>query len=121
MHISPQKAILIPYKDINNERKRFSIMQAFRLNKLNITMETGPEYLLPSASIQSFFRVIFFVLGGKKEKIENNVWLTDGDVLRITMNVSVRFNLFILLRKLISMIKEKTKQLCQKKIKNSTI
>lgn len=121
MHISPQKAILIPYKDINNERKRFSIMRAFRLNKLNITMETGPEYLLPSASIQTFFRVIFFVFGGKKEKIENNVWLTDGDALRITMNVSVRFNLFILLRKLISMIKEKIKQLCQKKIKNSTI
>lgn len=34
MHVSPQKAILIPYKDLNRERKRFSIMRAFHLRKI---------------------------------------------------------------------------------------
>ena len=121
VHVSPKKAILIPYKDLNNERKRFSIMRTFRLNKINITTETGAEYLLPSAVAHAGFRILFFILGGKKEKIENNVWLVDGDVLRITMNVSVRFNLFILLRKIVTTIKEKMKQIWQKNIKKSTI
>ena len=111
VHSSPQKAILIAYKDLDNERKRFSIMRAFHLREINVTMETGPEYLLPSAMVQAIFRLLFFICGGKKEKVENNVWLTDGDALRITMNMSVRFNLYILLRKFISMIKEKIKQL----------
>ena len=121
MHLSPKKAVLIPYKDLNNERKRFSIMRTFRLRKLQITTETGAEYLLPCAATQAVFRLIFFILGGKKEKIENNLWLTDGDVLRITMNLSVRFNLFILFRRLIITIKEQIKDLWQKKIKKLTI
>ncbi len=121
VHVSPKKAILIPYKDLDNERKRFSIMRTFRLLKLQITTETGAEYLLPCAATQAGFRLIFFILGGKKEKIENNLWLTDGDVLRVTMNISVRFNLFILLRKIVTTIKEKMKQIWQKNIKKSTI
>ena len=121
MHVSSQKAILIPYRDLNRERKRFSIMRTFRLRKLQITTETGAEYLLPCAATQAVFRLIFFILGGKKEKIENNLWLTDGDVLRITMNLSVRFNLFILFRRLIITIKEQIKDLWQKKIKKLTI
>ena len=121
IHISPQKAILIAYKDLDRERKRFSIMRTFRLNKIQITMETGPEYLLPSSAIQATFRLIFFILGGKKEKIENNAWLTDGDVLRITMNISLRFNIFLLLRRLMITIKERIKQLWRKNIKKSII
>ena len=106
MHIAPQKAILIPYADMEKERKRFSIMRTFRLRKLQITTEIGPEYLLPSAATQAVFRCIFFLLGGERERIENNLWLIDGDVLRITMNFSVRFNVFVLLRRLVSTIKE---------------
>ena len=99
MHISPEKAILIPYKDLDRERKRFSIMRSFRLKGINITMETGAAYLLWCSAIQALFRGIFLLLGGNKEKIENNLWLADGDVLRLTMNFTIRFNLFILLRK----------------------
>ena len=121
VHISPQKAILIPYKNLDNERKRFSIMRRFRLNKINITVETGPEYLLSSIVMQTLFRIIFFILGEEKGKIENNLWVTDGDALRITMNISVRFNLYILLRKLMIAIKEKMKELWRKSIKKSTI
>ena len=121
MHISPQKAILIPYRDLNRERQRFSIMRAFHLHKINLTVETGAEYLLSSAMIHGILRAIFFILGGKKETIENNVWLVDGDVLRITMNFTIRFNLFILLRRAMITIKEQIKQVWRRKIKNSTI
>ena len=121
MHVSSQKAILIPYRDLNRERKRFSIMRAFHLHKINLTVETGAEYLLPSATIHGILRAIFFILGGKKEKIENNVWLVDGDVLRVTMNFTIRFNLFILLCRAMITIKEQIKQVWLRKIKNSTI
>ena len=99
MHISPQKAILLPYKDLERERKHFSIMRSFRLKEINITTETGPEYLLWSAAMQTAFRGAFLLLGGNKEKMENNLWLTDGDILRLTMNFTIRLNVFILLRR----------------------
>ena len=121
VHISPQRAILIAYKDLDSEKKRLFIMRSFRLKKMNITVETGAEYLLSCTAIQAFFRLIFFAIGGKKEKIENNIWLTDGDVLRITMNVSIRLNLFILLRRLVITIKEQMKGLWLKNIKKSTV
>ena len=119
VHVSSKKAILIPYKDLNNERKRFSVIRTFRLKGLNVTVETGPEYLLHVGSMQILLRIIFFAMGGKKEKIENNVWLTDGDILRISLNFIVRFNLFIILRNFIKYLKEKIKLLCQTKIKKS--
>ena len=107
MHISEKKAILIPYRDLDSKRKRFSVIRAFRLKELNITVETGAEYLLPVSIFQVLFRIFFFVQGGKKEKIENNLWLTDGDVLRISSNLTVRFNLFIILCDLFIKLKEK--------------
>ena len=107
MHVSEKKAILIPYGDLDSERKRFSVIRAFRLKELNITVETGAEYLLAVSAFQILFRIFFFLQGGKKEKIENNLWLTDGDVLRISSNLTVRFNLFIILRDLFIKLKEK--------------
>ena len=121
VHVSPKKAILIPYSEMNNERKRFSVIRTFRLKTLTITSETGAEYLLPVTLAQSAFRIYFFAMGGKKEKIENNLWLTDGDTLRISLHFIIRFNLFIILRNFVKYLKEKIKVLCQTKIKKSTI
>ena len=117
VHLSNRKAVLIQYSDMDKERKRFSILRTFRLKTLVITSETGAAYLLPVALSQVAFRVYFFAMGGKKEKLENNLWLTDGDTLRISVHFIVRFNLFIILRNL----KERIKVLCQTKIKESTI
>ncbi len=120
LHISQKKAILIPYSQVNSERKRFSVLRTFRLKTLQITTETGAEYLLPVSLAQVLFRAIFLYMGGKKEKLENNLWLTDGDVLRVSVNFIIRFNLFIILRNFLKFLKEKTKLLWQKKMKNST-
>ena len=121
IHVSKEKAILIPYTQLDSERKRFSFIKTFRLKAFLLTTETGADYLLPMGALQMLLRCYFFLRGGKKENIENNVWLTDGDVLRISFYTRLFFNVFILLKNLLKFLKEKIKILWQKKIKNSTI
>ena len=101
MHVSPQKAILIAYGDLDSERKRLAILKSVKLERFHITVETGAEYLLATSVCQMILRIIFFILGGERDKIENNVWLTNGDVLRISSNFTIRFNLFTILKNLI--------------------
>ncbi len=121
LHLSREKAKLIPYSQLNSERKRFSFIRSFRLIAFTLTTETGVEYLLPIATAHTFLRAYFFSIGGDKDKIENNVWLTDGDELRVSLNSVIYFNLYMLIRNFIVFIKEKIKILWQKKIKKSTI
>lgn len=121
VHISPKKAVLLPYERMNSERKRFSFIKTFRLVSFNLTTETGAEYLLPISTAHTFLRAYFFATGGDKDKIENNLWLTDGDVLRVSLNSVLYFNLYILLRNFIIFLKEKMKILWRKKTKKSTI
>ncbi len=121
LHVSKKKAILIPYSKLNSERKRFSFIKTFRLKKFLLTTESGAEYLFLTALAHGVLRTVFFVKGGKKEKIENNLWLTDGDVLRVSLNCLIYFNLFILLKNFIKFCKEKIRLLCRKKIKKSTL
>ncbi len=120
LHISPKKAILIPYADMDNERKRFSFVKGFRLVAFTITTETGAEYLFSVALAQTALRIVFFLLGGKKEKIENNLWLTNGDVLRVSFRVVAYFNVFMMLCAFFKFLKEKLIILWQKKKKKST-
>lgn len=115
VHITQKKAILIPYSQVNSERKKFSVIRTFRLKTLAFTTETGAEYLLPISILQTIFRTAFFAMGGKKEKLKNHLWLTDGDTLRISVNFIIRFNLFIILRNFVIFLKEKIKTVWQKK------
>lgn len=120
LHVSPKKAILIPYSEVNSERKKFSFMKTFRLLAFTLTTETGAEYLFPVSLAHMALRVYFFMIGGKKEKIENNLWLTDGDVLRVSLNIVAYFNGYILLVNFFKFLKEKIKILWQRKRKKST-
>ena len=104
---------------MNNDRKRFSIMKTFHLHSFILTIETGAEYLFLTSMVHAILRTYFFARGGEKENIENNLWLTDGDVLRVSLTFTVRFNLFILLCDFIQFIKEKFKTIWRKKTKNS--
>ena len=119
LHVSPKKAILIPYSEKDNERKKFSFVKTFRLISFILTTETGAEYLLPVSVAHTFLRAYFFILGGDKERIENNLWLTDGDVLRVSLNSVLYFNLFILIKNFLKFLKEKMQILWQKKTKKS--
>ncbi len=115
LHISKKKAILLPYSKMNSERKKFSIVKTFRLKRFSLTTETGAEYLPLTAVVHTVLRTYFFIKGEKKEGIENNLWLTDGDVLRISFHILVYFNLFILFKNFIKFCKEKIRILWQKK------
>lgn len=121
LHVSEKKAILIPYSQMNSERKRFSFIKTFRLIAFNLTTETGAEYLLPVALAHTALRAYFFTIGGDKDKIENNLWLTDGDTLRVSLNFVIFFNLYILLKNFIKFLKEKIKILWRKRKKKSTV
>ncbi len=120
LHISPKKAILKPYSGMDSERKRFSFTKAFRIVSFSLTTETGAEYLLPVSIAHTALRAVFFSVGGERENIENNLWLTDGDELKISMNLVTFFNLFILLCAFLKFLKEKIKSLWRKKTKKST-
>ena len=120
LHVSEKKAFLVPYNKMNNERKRFSFMRTFRLVSCVLTTETGAEYLLPASYAHMFLRTYFFAIGGEKEHIENNIWLTDGDVLRVSASVTLRFTLFLILKNLIKFLKEKIK-IWRKKKEKSTV
>ncbi len=121
LHVTEKKAILLPYSKMNSERKRFSFMRTFRLISCVFTTETGAEYLLPISYAHMILRTYFFVIGGNKEGIENNVWLTDGDVLRISASIILRFNLFLILKNVIKFLKEKIKHLWRKKKEKSVV
>lgn len=120
VHISKTKALLLPYSRVNQERKRFSFMSTFRLHAFALTTETGAEYLLPLAYVHTIFRIYFFAKGGDKRNIENNLWLLDGDVLRISASLLMKFTLFIILKNIFIFIKEKLKELWRKSMKKST-
>ncbi len=117
LHITRKKAILIPYAQMESERKKFSFVKTFQLKSFILTTETGAEYLPLTAIGHVVLRTIFFIKGGNKKGIENNLWLTNGDVLRISLNCLIRLNLFILLKSFLKFCKEKIKILWQKKIK----
>jgi hypothetical protein len=116
VHVSEKKAILIPYKEMAGKRKSFSIFKTFRLKSFRLTTESGAEYLFLTAAAHAVLRTLFFIKGGEKEGIENNLWLTDGDVLRISLNVLFYFNLFILLKSFIKFCKEKLRYYVRQKL-----
>ena len=120
LHLSRKKAILVPYKQLDSERKKFSFFKTFRLKGFNLTTESGAEYLFITAAAHAFLRTAFFIKGGEKEYIENNLWLTDGDELRLSLNCLLYFNFYILLKGFLKFCKEKIGTLCRKKMKKST-
>ena len=120
LHVSEKKAIIVPYSQLNSERKRFSFIKTFRLVSLKLTTETGAEYLLPIATLETLLRGYFLVMDKHKGRIENHLWLTDGDELRISLNCVIFFNLFIVLKNFLKFLKEKIKLLCRKKTQKST-
>lgn len=115
MHLSQKKAVLIPYSQVDSERKKFSFIKTFRLKELVLTAETGAEYLFLSSVVHTILRIFFLIKVGDREKIKNNLWLTDGDVLRLSLNSLLYFNLFMLFKNFLIFLKEKIKIYVRKK------
>lgn len=120
-HVSKKKAMLIPYSQVNAERKRFSIFRTFRLKSIRLTVETGAEYLLPIAMMHELLQTYSSLKSERSFSCRNVLWLNNGDLLRISLQFTVYFNLYIILRFIYKVLKEKIIRSCRKKIKNSTI
>jgi len=117
VHLTQKKAVLVPYSQMDSERKRFSFIKTFRLKKLITTVETGAEYLFPIAVADKLSQIWLFARGVDKNKVRNNILLSNGDVLQISLNALIYFNLFIVLKNFVIFLKEKIK-IWQKKTKN---
>ncbi len=118
IHLTKNKAVIVPYLQLNNERKRFSFMGTFRLKSCLLTTETGAEYIPLAMLVHATTRTYYTLKGGKATGIENKLWLTDGDVLRMAFRFTVSFNLFIVLKMFLAFLKEKLKNIWLKKVKN---
>ena len=119
MHVSENKAFLFPFGRMNDDRKKFAFVKTFRLLRFHLTTETGVEYLLPSLILSRLLRAYLQVKSQYLLNIKTNVWLTDGDVLRISGNWLLFFNLFIIMKNFIIFLKEKMQILWRKKIEKS--
>lgn len=121
LHVSPEKAILIDYSEMNGKRKKFSFMKSFRLQSFVITAETGAEYLLGVSLAHTFVQTYLLYKDSERKNIRSNLWLTDGDILKITGHITLFFNLFILVMEFIKFLKEKIKSICRNKTEKSII
>ena len=119
LHIAKNKAVLLPYRGMNEKRKKFLFVKAFKLRYFAITSETGGEYLLPVSIAHTTLKALFYGFGGKREHV--NLWLKNGDDLKVAINLVAWFNIFILLKEFLKFLKEKMKWIIEKKIKKSTV
>ena len=96
VHISEKKAILLPYTGMNEERKKFKIFRSFRLISLEATAETGADYFAGAGLV---FAALKGYLHLKCEAKKSNVklFLTDGDVLRLSLKITAYFQIGVLL------------------------
>ena len=118
-HASDKKAIIVPYSQVHTERKRFSMFRSFRLKSLSLTIETGAEYLLSAHAAYTLADSIIQAKYGKTMPNKSVLWLNQGDVLRVSLQFTVYFNLFMLLRYAYKVLKEKITRSCRMKKKNS--
>ncbi len=119
VHTSKNKATIIPYKQLNNERKRFSFMKTFRLKSFAVTTETGASYLMPVLFTQATASAVVFLKTKKKAEIRSRIVLENGEALKISLQCILFCNLFMLLQSILAFIKEKLKKSCRKKLKKS--
>lgn len=119
VHSSEKRAVLIPYRQLNSERKRFSFLKSFRLKSFMLTTETGAEYLQAMLATQAVIRYFLFFRNGNRRSVRNTILLTDGENLKITLRCTLFSNLFMLLRNFILFLREKLQIICRKRIKKS--
>jgi hypothetical protein len=116
LHVGKKKAFLLPYSNMEKERKRFSFVRAFHIRKMEISTLTGVEYAAPSMLVHSVSLLYVKARGGKQR---GNIWVTNGDLLKVTARIVVDFNLFLICKLLVLFLKEKVQCLIRKKRKKS--
>jgi len=120
LHKNDKTAVLLPYAEINNERKRFSFIKIFKFQALSADVQCSPNTFYLFNFIQKSLKVLKFC----NDKLENTrltLKLFNEDTLKITGRCVFKLNVLILLINFIEYLWRKMKNLWQEKIKKSTI
>lgn len=117
-HVRRDKAVLLPLKEMGDQRKKFSFTECFVRTKTCVFTQTGAEYLALGALFHGAISAYF--LQNKTAAEERSLlYLTNGDDLRISASVEFYFNFYMLVKEGISAIKEKLRENARKKRENS--
>ena len=120
IHKNKRTAILLPFEELDNERKRFSFIKTFKFVSFHSIIECSAEYFF----LFNFLQRTSTILKKFNQKLENTsmqLWLTQEKSLKITFNCVLWFNVFILLLDIIEYLRGKLKNKWQIKLKKSTI
>ena len=120
LHVSNKKAILLPYKDLDANRKKFSFIKTFELISINTIIESPAERLFSITSFRSVFNILKYFIP-KLKNCSVSIWISEKENLKINSQCTLFFNNFILLVDLLQFLWRKIKQLWQEKLKKSTI
>lgn len=118
LHISKKKAILLPFREIEAERKRVSWLKSLRLQSLEIHVETGAEYLLWSMLGEEVLCRVQAAISGNKARFSRGLWLANGEIFRITAAIHTKLTGYRVLKTAMKSWKEHV--LCQTKTKKSS-
>lgn len=116
-HIGKKKALLMPYKEMDSQRKKFQFTECFKVTAFYVYIQSGAEYFLQTLTVHNLLQT-FFRINSHKREWKSGLLLTNGDDLRICTSARFYFNLFMLLQEFIKFLKEKIAIYARKKQKN---
>ena len=96
LHKNEKTAVLLPFNEMDNERKRFSFIKTFKFKKIQTNIQCGVDYFFTFDFIR---KVIEILKNFNQELVESNVSLEiiENHSLKIAGRCVFCFNLYILL------------------------
>jgi hypothetical protein len=120
VHKNKKTAILLPYTEIKDKRKRFSYLKTFRLHRFTTNIKCSPESFFIFDVIRRTINIIR-IYNKSLSKINLQINLISNEKMNLSGKCSLNFDLFILSVEFIKFILRKIKEIWQLKIKKSTI
>lgn len=122
LHSSYKKVYLLPYREMDEKRKKFSFVKSFRLFSFRVAIESGAEYALYTAILDRLYACAKEIAPQKsilKKRMLLSLWLTDGDILRACGKITTYFNLTTILKSFFIFLSSRIKGGTTKKWKNA--
>lgn len=120
LHVTKKKAILLPYKELNANRKKFSFIKTFEVISIKALIESSADKLMPLTVFYSVFSTAK-KFDTRLNKCSLELWISETETLKTSAKCTLFFNIFILLVDLLQFLWGKIQQLWQEKLKKSTI
>lgn len=118
IHLSEKKALLTGYKEMEEQRKKFSFRDFFTLKNISVHIRTGAEYFLALYALHMASGLFTFFSPAYRKIVHSNFCLENGDELRLSARIIVKSTLF---QQLMGFIKYTVRRIMSAwKMKNST-